>query len=143
MNKILSELKDAPEFTLEGKFLECKVIDVYDGDTVTIIFPFENNCYKKKCRLFGIDTPEKRTKNLEEKKAAIIAKEFLEEIVLNKIVWIKFEDWDKYGRLMGHIYKNKNSKNSINNMLVENGFAYKYDGGTKKKFEEWYELKNK
>lgn len=138
----LSELKDAPEFTLKGKFLECKVIDVYDGDTVTIIFPFENNCYKKKCRLSGIDTPEKRTKNLEEKKEAIRAKEFLEEIVMNKIVWIKFEDWDKYGRLMGYIYKNKNSQKSVNNLLVENGFAYEYDGGTKKIFEEWY-FKNK
>ena len=133
----IAELDDAPWFTLDGdKRLQCKVIDVYDGDTITIIFPFGGGHYKDKCRLFGIDTPEVRTKNAEEKAAGIRAKEWVKEKILNKVVSIEFKGKGKYGRLMGNIYEEGNDL-SINMQLVENGMAYAYNGGKKKRWGEW------
>lgn len=138
MKHKLEEICDANEFTLEGKSDYCKVIDVYDGDTITIIFPFQGDYFKKKFRLYGIDTPEIRTKDLQEKEVAYKVKEYVTNKILNKIVWIKFTDWDKYGRLMGYLYFKKDSEDTLNNLLIKEGFAYEYKGGSKKKFVEWY-----
>ena len=132
----IQELDDAPWFTLDGEQLQCKIIDVYDGDTITIIFPFNGGYYKDKCRLCGIDTPEVRTKNAEEKAAGIKVRDWLKEKILNKIMLIEFKGKDKYGRLMGVIYENINST-SINMQLVANGMAYKYEGDKKKQFGSW------
>ena len=132
----IQELDDAPWFTLDGEQLQCKIIDVYDGDTITIIFPFNGEYYKDKCRLCGIDTPEVRTKNAEEKAAGIKVRDWLKEKILNKIMLIEFKGKDKYGRLMGVIYENINST-SINMQLVANGMAYKYEGDKKKQFGSW------
>jgi micrococcal nuclease len=132
----IEELNDAPWFTLDDEQLQCKIIDVYDGDTITIIFPFSDGYYKDKCRLYGIDTPEVRTKNAEEKAAGIKARDWLKEKILNKTMLIEFKGKDKYGRLMGVIYENINST-SINMQLVANGMAYEYEGGKKKPFDSW------
>ena len=56
---------DVPEFSLSGYKCYCKVLDVYDGDTITLGFIFSKNIYKKRCRLEGIDCAEIRTKNPE------------------------------------------------------------------------------
>lgn len=138
----ISELTDADEFTLEGNFLECKVIDVYDGDSITIIFPFGGKYWKKNCRLYGIDTPETRTRSLEEKQAGLIAKGRLCKYILDKVVWIDFRKWDKYGRLMGIIYLDKEKSVNVCEKMIEEGHAYEYFGKTKRKFSEWYTEKN-
>jgi endonuclease YncB( thermonuclease family) len=130
------DIENAPPFTLNGVQLECKVVDVYDGDTITIIFPFYGNYYKDKCRLFGIDTPEVRTKNLEEKAAGLNAKEWLKQKILYKTVIIDFKGKGKYGRLMGDVYE-KNNNVSINTELIQKGMAYSYDGGKKKAYGSW------
>jgi endonuclease YncB( thermonuclease family) len=133
--KNIVDIDDAPIFTLKNKYLHCKIISVYDGDTVTIIFPWNKKPYKKSCRLAGIDTPEIRTKNPDEKVAAINAKIWLSKQILNKLVWIRFEKEDKYGRLLGHIYRHKNDKCSMNEYLVIQKMACVYNGGKKKVFE--------
>ena len=88
--------------------------------------------YRWKCRLLGIDTPEIKTKSKDEYAAAIKAKEKLSELILNKIITIKCSNFDKYGRLLITVYK---SGVNINEFMVRQGHAYKYDGGTKRKFE--------
>ena len=122
-------------------FLKCKVIKIFDGDSVTIVFPFGGNFWKKQCRLSGIDTPEIRSKSKFEKNAAYLAKEYVSNILLNKIIWIHFEDWDKYGRLLGTFYLDQDKKINVCQQIIDQGHAYKYNGGKKKKFEEWYQLK--
>lgn len=126
--------ENTPWLSLAEQKIQCKIIKVYDGDTVTIIAPFENNFYKVKCRLNGIDTPEIRTKNLKEKEAGKKAAEWLRNLINNKIVWIDCGKWDKYGRLLVDIYLDENDVDSVNNMLVANGMAHKYDGKKKDKF---------
>ena len=119
-------------FEIKGIHI-AKVVDVYDGDTITVVLLIHKTPYKFKCRLNGIDTPEIRTKNLEEKEMGLKAKKFLSDNILNHIVSLKCDGWDKYGRLLITIFYNKQN---INQMMIDNKFAYKYDGGTKQKFEK-------
>lgn len=120
------------EFTLSGKECIGKIVDVYDGDSVKIVFLlFENDplkLYKWTCRLINVDTPEIRTKNLSEKEFGIKVRDFLREKILNKMVKIKCYNFDKYGRLLVEIYLDNLC---INNWLIESGYAKYYDGGKK------------
>ena len=128
--------------SLEGIVCECKVISIYDADTVTIALYWNNRFYKVKCRLLGIDSAEKRTKNQDEKKVSLNATKWLQNLILNKIIWVKCGKWGKYGgRMIGELYLNKKDIKtdiSLNNLIVQNGFAYYYDGKKKKQFSEWY-----
>ena len=126
--------------SLEGDVIPARVIDVYDGDTITIIFNFQRTFFKEKCRLENIDTAEIRTRNEEEKKFALETKEYLSNLILNKIIYVKCGKWDKFGRLLGTIYSNKDDlvqNRSINNLLIQNGMAYEYTGKTKEDFNNW------
>ena len=138
--------KEIKFLTLKGQKFPCKCVDVYDGDTITLIVPFHDTFYKMKCRLYGIDTPEKRTKDGYEKKCAIISTNRMKEFVENKIIWVECIDWDKYGRLLANIYptrKNmKRSTNSFNKQMIDEKLAYAYDGGTKVEFSDWQQSFN-
>ena len=109
-----------------------KVIKVYDGDTITIaakIHFLDCQYYRFSVRLAHIDSPELKTKNIDEKNYALKAKIELENVILNKVVNIKILKSDKYGRLLAEvIYDNK----SINNWLLSNHLAVNYNGKTKK-----------
>ena len=122
---------NTPWLSFENQFVHCKVIQVYDGDSITVILPFESlsSYYKVKCRLYGIYTPEIRTRDLEEKTLGFSARDYLREQVLDKIVWIKCGKWDKYGRLLITIYQELGSEISLNEQLVELGYAEEYFGG--------------
>lgn len=132
---------DTPYFSLEGMKCQAYVYSVYDGDTVTLIFglqglhelqELQEKEYKWKCRLSGIDTAELRTKNIKEKEYAYKVKEILSDKILNKIVDIECLSFDKYGRTLVKItYDNI----CINDWLIENGYAKKYDGGHKEEFK--------
>jgi len=127
-------------FSLEGRECLGKVVDVYDGDTVKIVFPLSekepNRLYRWNCRLINVDTPEIRTKNLKEKAYGKQVRDKLREKILNKLVYIKCLDFDKYGRLLVEIFDNEKCEECINNWLILNEYAKKYDGGTKSK---WFE----
>lgn len=122
-------------FSYEGRKCEGKVVKVYDGDTCHIVFPLTDKeperLYKWNCRLINIDTPELRTKNLKEKEFGKQVRDFLKERILNKVVTVECLDFDKYGRLLVEIFI---EEESINNWLIEKGYAKKYDGGTKHKW---------
>jgi micrococcal nuclease len=138
-SKLLESPKDLEMFTLEGRTLLAKVVDVYDGDTCKVnIFLFENVLKKFTVRMMGYDTPEMRTKNLVEKKYGIRSKTILSNLVLNKIVKLECLEFDKYGRILGNIIsKDKNNNDiHINNFMIENHLGYGYLGDTKKKFDD-------
>lgn len=123
-------------FSLEGETLRGKCVSVYDGDTIKCVFPIPNTLdkklYKWNCRLVRVDTPEIRTKNLKEKEFGKKVRDQLREQILNKIVDLQCGEFDKYGRLLVEVlYDGKN----MNDWLIENGYAKKYDGGKKSK---WY-----
>ena len=119
-------------YKLSGEYLS-KVVDVYDGDTVTVVLYNKGGFEKHKLRLKGIDTPElKPNKNIENRDDIITkanqAKDFLTNLILNKIVKLKLDGYDKYGRLLGNIEYNQIN---INNLMITENYAKSYDGGKK------------
>lgn len=122
---------DAIEFSFEGQTKDAKILKVYDGDTVTVAFPLGDIMYRWSCRLSGVDTPELRTKNLQEKEFGYEVRDALREKILGKVVQLTCGEFDKYGRLLATVYIDGEC---VNDWLVNNGYAFAYDGGTKKKW---------
>ena len=130
---------DVKQLCLKDEEKTGKVVSVYDGDTIKVVFPLHNTLYKWNCRLGRVDTPELRTKNKLEKKYGYIVRDKLREKILNKVIKIRCGDFDKYGRLLTELYVvNENQEDeSVNQWLIDNNYAFEYDGGTKKKWEEY------
>ena len=108
---------------------------VVDGDTVDVIIDLGFDLTKKeRVRLAGIDTPESRTRDLEEKAMGLEAKDHLTGMLeaADKLI-VRTEKEGKYGRMLGWFYKDQESKYSINEVMIEQGYAWEYDGGKKKK----------
>ncbi len=108
---------------------------VVDGDTVDVIIDLGFDLTKKeRVRLAGIDTPESRTRDLEEKAMGLEAKDHLTGMLegADKLI-VRTEKEGKYGRMLGWFYKDQESKYSINEVMVEQGYAWEYDGGKKEK----------
>ena len=150
---------DVELFSLAGRDVKCKVVDIYDADTCKVIFLLDNKISKFSVRLTGIDTPEMKPPKSSptrdaEKRAAKKARNRLCQLVTNvslqldtlykkkeikellkentKLITIKCGKFDKYGRLLGELYVNDTC---INQMLIDEKYAYPYDGGTKKAFK--------
>jgi len=147
-NDIFSDvtLKNTPWFTLKDITAICKVVDVYDGDTITVAVEYCRKIVLVKVRLEGIDTPEKRTKDLYEKKIALKATKWLSDLILNKNIWVKFKGWGKYGgRMIGTLFLTSDDvfkKKSINDILIQKGIATPYFGKKKIEFRDWYDPNN-
>lgn len=117
-----------------------KIVYIYDGDTMHIIFKEFNKYFKWKCRINGVDTPEIKTKNIKEKNFAIKIRDILKEKLLNKILTIKCFEFDKYGRLLIDVVIPKqitdlNNEIMLSEWLIQNNYAYKYNGGTKQSWD--------
>ena len=113
------------------------VIDVYDGDTITIAskMPYdESPLYRFHVRLNGIDSAEIKTKNATEKEAAKMAKNALQAIILQKSVVLKNVKNEKYGRILADVYLDDLH---LNQWMVDNRYAVPYDGKTKQRPECW------
>jgi micrococcal nuclease len=117
--------QNTPFFSLKGYKLYGKCVKVYDGDTLHVNIYIFNSFYKFKVRLLGIDTPEIRTRDLEEKKRGYQAKKFVQDKILDKIIFLHCHDFDKYGRLLVEIFE-LDSDISINDILLEQKLAKKY-----------------
>jgi endonuclease YncB( thermonuclease family) len=114
-----------------------RVIKVYDGDTITIAakLPYDDSpLYRFPVRLNGIDAPEIRGKDEDEKLAAQNAKCALENLILNKIVTLKNNGPEKYGRILADVYY---EDLHLNDWMLKNHYAIPYDGGTKKSPKSW------
>ena len=106
---------------------------VFDGDTIDISIDLGFDLTKKeRVRLAGIDTPETRTKNPKEKEMGYQATEFLEMHLMEATkLTVKTEKDGKFGRMLGWLYKSENDVTSINETMIDEGYAWAYDGGTK------------
>ena len=101
-----SNVNDAPDFSdcMNNQTVDAKVVSVYDGDTIKVIFPLHGVLYKWNCRLSGVDTPELRTRNENEKAYGYVVRDKLREKILNKVVRVSCGDLDKYGRLLVTVF---------------------------------------
>jgi len=114
-----------------------QITRVIDGDTIDadIDLGFDISLTKR-IRLAGVDTPESRTSDSNEKKYGLEAKEWLKHKVENAgHILIKTElpdSTEKYGRIIGHLFIN-DQESSLNDQMIAEGMAWIYDGGTKKK----------
>ena len=131
--------EDTPEFSFENQNIVAKVVSVYDGDTIKVVFPLHETLYKWNCRLTGVDTPEIRTRCDIEKKYGYKVRDCLRDRILNKLVTLKCGEFDKYGRLLIEIYCDDMSNCTVNRWLIDNNYAFEYDGGTKKSWKEYLE----
>ena len=123
---------------------------VVDGDTIDVTIDLGFDLYKsERVRVAGIDTPEKRTRDLEEKALGIDATNYLkkkleETIEGDEELTIRTElkgGMGKYGRLLGWLYIGEDAI-SLNEKMITEGYAWAYDGGTKQKnFEELREIR--
>ena len=124
---------------------------VLDGDTIDVTIDLGFDLYKKeRVRIAGVDTPEKRTRDLEEKELGIDATNWLKKKLEDTIsgdgdeLTIRTElvgGMGKYGRLLGWLYINEDLV-SLNEQMIEEGYAWAYDGGTKQKnFEDLRQIR--
>ena len=120
-------------------FRVVKINRVVDGDTIDVTIDLGFDLYKKeRVRVAGVDTPEKRTRNLEEKALGVDAtvwlKSKLEETIKgDEELTVRTElkgGVGKYGRLLGWLYVG-DSNISLNEQMITEGYAHAYDGGTK------------
>ena len=133
-----------PMLSFKGQKTNCKVVSVYDGDTIKVVFPIigsgSKKLYKWNCRINGVDTPELRTKNLLEKDFGYKVRDKLREKILGKVVYIVCDKFDKYGRLLVNIYIDGED---ISKWLIDNEYAFEYNGGKKRDWGEFLEKKEK
>lgn len=131
---------NTPELSFRGMRMMCKVVSVYDGDTIRVVFPFLGRLYKWNCRLDGVDTPELRTKNALEKEFGYFVRDKMRDKILNKVIYIECGNFDKYGRLLITPYcKGIN----ISKWLIDSGYAFQYGGGKKESWSEYLVVKKR
>ena len=124
------------------------VVKIIDGDTidVNIHLGFNVILYKQRIRLMGIDTPESRTRNLEEKKRGLISKQYVvDKCPVGSRIVIESLDRGKFGRILGNIWETGHEAHpdtSINKRMIADGFAVEYFGGNKDALEAAH-MKNK
>jgi endonuclease YncB( thermonuclease family) len=155
INKLKKKNKEIPLFDLKGKTFNAKIVDVYDGDTCNVVIYLNFKFCRFKVRALGYDSPEMKPPLSNKNRNKIInsaikarnyfiskvtninielnkhySKKELSELLDNntKVIKIKCCGWDKYGRLLGEFICNKNN---INQDMINNGYGYKYYGGTK------------
>lgn len=116
---------------------KCRVVNVHDGDTITIIYMIDKKVpFKINLRMEGIDAPEITSKNQLERIAAVAVTKWLRrKINEQKYWWVILKRWDKYGgRVIGTLYTDRRANSSINQIMLDNGLVMPYDGGKK---EAW------
>ena len=131
-------------------FRVTEINKVLDGDTIDVTIDLGFDLYKKeRVRVAGVDTPEKRTRDLEEKALGKDATNWLKEKLDSTIagddeLTVRTElvgGVGKYGRLLGWLYVGDASV-SLNEEMITEGYAWEYDGGTKQKdFESLREIR--
>ena len=120
------------------------VIKIIDGDTidVDIDLGFNTILKKQRIRLFGIDTPESRTRDKEEKKRGLLSKEYLtSKCPVGSTIRLRSHERGKFGRILGEIFE-YNKSTSINDEMVAEGYAAHYFGQSKEDIAELHQANN-
>lgn len=117
---------------MEYKY-KAKLIRVVDGDTVDFMVDLGFNVWsKQRIRLFGINTPEVRTRNKKEKEAGLRAKAYVQNMLKDAEIEIKAYEKGKYGKYLADIYLcSGKDRVSLNFLLLEFGYVVEYYGGKK------------
>lgn len=152
------------QFSFRGLKLKAKVVYVYDGDTLYLQFLYHKKPIQVCVRMLGYDSPEmvprRNSPHREsEMKKAVLARNRLIYLVSQqtledrkyskdeikhvlsqsrKLIKVHFGDYDKYGRVLAILYDS--SKTSLNDIMLQEGHGYEYDGGSKKTYEEEHEV---
>lgn len=145
--------RDVPRFDFAGQSFWVRLENLHDGDSPCVVLELNSKLYKMMTRLIGIDTPEIRTKDLEEKKLAVAArnraanwalperfqvdgvysekeiKQILAETPV--LLWMKCREFDKFGRSLVKLFKDATEDACLNDMLLAEGHGDAYEGGTK------------
>lgn len=139
-----TDFKKLPLFSFKDKVIIARVVEVYDGDTNTILFEYNGEIMKYKCRCMGYDCAEMKPKKddpnrEQEKSLALAAKNRFIELIggIDSIVQIKCLEFDKYGRILGYFYPLNSDiehDESVNSIMIREKHGKPYEGGTK---EEW------
>jgi micrococcal nuclease len=120
----------------------CEILRVVDGDTVDVSIDLGFDIsYKSRVRLYGIDTPESRTRDKDEKARGLMSKEYLiDELSKGQVVIKTHKDKKgKFGRVLGEMYV---GDSNVNMMMVDDFLAVEYKGQSKKEIEEEH-IKNR
>ena len=130
----------------------CRIVRVVDGDTVDVDIDlgFDVWLKKQRIRLYGVDTPESRTREFEEKKYGLAAKAFVEKhlpVGSTQTLRTKLDDRGKFGRILGEFvlttqWEGKDIPTTINEQLVRQRYGVKYFGQSKDDIEAEH-LKNR
>lgn len=117
-----------------------EVKKVVDGDTFDILIDLGFDTFRKgRVRLYGVNTPESRTKNVEEKQKGLAAKEFTDQWITKSGGWVKIETIidknEKYGRILAKVWDNNG--NCLNTDIVASGLAREYYGVGDKTWTEF------
>ena len=126
----------------------CKVVHIVDGDTVDVDIDLGFGVWMKKqrIRMYGIDTPESRTRDLEEKKYGLAAKKFITDMLDDDggIVLKTYKDAEgKFGRILGELWRSTDyADKSINDYMIEKRHAVPYHGQSKEEIQEQH-IKNR
>jgi micrococcal nuclease len=124
-------------------YYNAQVQKIVDGDTFDVLIDLGFETFRKaRVRLYGVNTPESRTKNLEEKKMGLAAKEFTDQWItaVNNKVKIEtiLDKNEKYGRVLARVWNEKGA--CLNSDIVASGLAREYYGVGDK---TWTEFNNK
>lgn len=136
----LTELKLFSFREYVGENIESYVVDVYDGDTLDIVFDMRGIMTRHRLRLKGYDSPEVKPKKTTlhrdtHKKAGLLVRNYLREKLIGEKVYLVLEEHnDKYGRLLGELFYDKELTESINQDIIDRGYGKSYGGGTKEGF---------
>ena len=119
----------------------CKILRIVDGDTVDVDIDlgFGIWIHKERVRIVGIDTPESRTRNLEEKARGLISKQYMiDKCPVGSKITLKSLDRGKFGRILGEIWEadiDSTTVEPLNKRMITDGFAVEYYGGSKDNLE--------
>lgn len=122
---------DIPMIPYRGCLIPCRVVDVYDGDTCTIILLINRKTpFKIKLRILGIDTPEKARCGDHEKQAGKAVAEYTQKLIHDMILNVELDRWGKYGgRILGHLYLPDGT--TLSQHLIDNKLGKPYMGQKK------------
>jgi len=141
MAELRAATKKTPRFTMEGQQVVAKCVDVYDGDTAQFVYKQNGKLFRYTCRLLGINTAEMKG-GQEEKARAIVARDVLRALILDRLVSLKFgPPNDPHGRPLVEVHMLNDGPlcfpppESINQQMITGGYAQPYTGRGEKKWK--------